>query len=111
MTTAVVVLSLTVLLLATTLVVGAAWARSQLRGLRGSGHQALVGHRVIANVTDGGAIRGVLTRVYADALVIAHPEYVGRSQPAGLGAEVTITRSRVPMLQRFDDTAAAAKAG
>lgn len=69
------------------------------------GYQTLVGHRVIANLVDGGAIRGILTHVYRDALVLEHPEWVSGSRPASIGGEVTIDRHRVPILQRFADHA------
>ncbi|MEJ7824899.1 MAG: hypothetical protein WKF48_05695 [Solirubrobacteraceae bacterium] len=113
MTVAIVALSLTVVLLALVLAAGTAMAQrsrreleSQLRAAHAAyaadGYAALVDKQVTANVRDGGAIRGVLTRVYANAIVISHPEFVGRSQPAGIGAEVVIDRAAVPMLQRFE---------
>lgn len=66
------------------------------------GYQALVGRSVIANVTDGGSIRGVLSHVYRDAIVLAHPEWVSGARPAAIGGEITLDRDKVPMLQRFD---------
>lgn len=108
MTLALVLLSLTVLLLVAVLIAAAAWARRLVRARDASGLQALVGARVVANVADGPAIRGVLERVYTDAIVIAHPEFIGTSRPANIGSTITLQRSAVPMLQRFDDRPLAA---
>lgn len=83
---------------------GARLALEQLQAkLDGSGYRQLVGHRVTASVTDGGSISGVLTHVYEDAVVLAHPERVAGSGPVPLGGEMTIDRSRVPILQRFEE--------
>lgn len=128
MTTALVALSLAVLLLAAALAAGADAARRRARSvevvlgtalderdqaraqaqllrheLTGSGYRALIGQTVVASVTDGGSIRGILSAVYDDAIVIAHPVYVSGTTPAGIGSEVTLARSSVPMLQRFDE--------
>lgn len=112
MTLALVLLSIAVVLLATTVTVGGAAAHRTIRRLRAhrdaSGLQALVGCRVVANVAEGPAIRGVLEHVYRDALVLAHPEYVGAARPQNIGTHVTLMRSEVPMLQRFEEPALAA---
>lgn len=102
-----VILSCTVLLL-TGLLVGctldARRTRAQLARARAGGFAELVGKRVVATIVDGGSIRGVLTHAYDDALVLEHPEYVGGSSAtAALGARVTIARTRVPLLQQFDE--------
>lgn len=121
MTVAVLALSLTITALAAALLTGGAWARRTLAATRAeldslraerdaSGFRVLVGQRVIANVIDGGAISGVLSHVYVDSIVLAHPEYVAGSKPVGIGAEMTISRSRVPTLQRFDADAPVALA-
>lgn len=101
-----VILSCTVLLL-TGLLAACALdvrrARSELASARAGGFASLIGKRVVATVVDGGSIRGTLTHVYEDALVLEHPEYVsGGSASAALGARVTLSRSRVPILQQFD---------
>lgn len=104
-----VILSCTVLLLAgllTACALDARQTRARLAEARAGGFSQLVGKRVVATVVDGGSIRGVLTHAYEDALVLEQPEYVGGSSAtAALGARVTLARSRVPLLQQFDETA------
>lgn len=112
MTAAILILSSTLLVLVSLTAAAAVAARrallakddelAQLRAERdASGYQALVGTVVAASVIDGGSIRGTLTQVYRDAIVLAHPQFIGTARPSGIGDEVTIARSQVPMLQRF----------
>lgn len=119
MTTVIVVLSLTVLLLTGNLAGLAVWARRRVLTaenraaeladqLAGSGYRALVDRQVVANTNEGVSIRGVLVAVYDDSLVIRHPQYVGAARPADIGDEVTLSRSAVPMLQRFESEGEAA---
>lgn len=81
-------------------------ARAELERLReqldGSGFRELVGKTVIASA-EGASIRGVLTAVYDDAIVLAHPVYLAGARPADVGGEITLSRAVVPMLQRFED--------
>lgn len=108
MTVAIVILSCAVLLLVACIAAAVVWARrsdAAVRGLADSdGFRALLGQRVVANITDGGSIRGILVGVYPDAIVLAHPEWLTGSKPAAIGGEVTIARSSVPMLQRFAES-------
>ncbi len=114
MTAAIVILSITAAVLAITLAGAGRWATREIAAARteagqlrdqaaASGYRALIGHRVTASVVDGGSIRGVLLEVYEDSLVIDRPEFVGGARPAGIGRDITLARSSVPMLQRFAD--------
>jgi hypothetical protein len=50
-----------------------------------------------------GTIRGVVERVYPDAYLVSHPEYLDTAQPAHLldGAAL-IPRSPEPLVQRLE---------
>jgi hypothetical protein len=59
-----------------------------------SGYERLIGRRV---QTQG--VRGVLTHVYTDCFVFAHPEFLGGAAPAGVVGEVVLERSEATVLQ------------
>lgn len=48
---------------------------------------------------DGRSIRGVLTGVYADCLVLSSPEYLGEATPAELPGHVLVLRANVSWMQ------------
>lgn len=63
----------------------------------------LVGRTTIAHTRDAGSIKGVVTAVHRDCLVISHPEFLQGAQPAGLGGEVVVDRRDVAWLQRVGE--------
>lgn len=69
-----------------------------------SGYRDLIDRRVVANVRDGGAIRGVLHRVYADSLTLRSPEQLG-PEVRHLGPEILLALRDVPSLQLVDEDA------
>jgi hypothetical protein len=62
----------------------------------------LEGYRCVIHGSDG-TIRGVVERVYPDAYLVSHPEYLDTAQPAHLldGAAL-IPRSPEPLVQRLE---------
>lgn len=62
---------------------------------------------VVANIDGGEAIRGVLTGVYQDVIVLEHASHIGQAVTEMVGV-VRIPRGRVRWLQEPGDAAVVA---
>lgn len=63
----------------------------------------LEGFRCLLHTQEYGTVRGVVERVYADAYLVSHAEYLESATPAGqLAGATLIPRSPEPMVQRLE---------
>lgn len=62
---------------------------------------------VVVHTADGRSIRGVLTGVYRDELVLAHAAYLSVEGPRELSGEVAVPRENVAFVQRLNGNGAA----
>lgn len=58
-----------------------------------------LGHRVVIHTKDDQSIRGVLTGVYSDVLVLEAPEYLGEAQPSDLDGRAAVPNSNFAWAQ------------
>jgi hypothetical protein len=64
------------------------------------GYERLIGLRVTVSLRDSTIVRGILSAVYRDALVLAQPEALNAGRPSNVGAEMTLERDRVGAITR-----------
>lgn len=55
--------------------------------------------RVVVHTSGDRSIRGVLTGVYTDCIVVSDPEYLGEARPAELEGRVVVLRTQVDWMQ------------
>ena len=60
---------------------------------------------VVIHTTDGGSLRGVLTVVHRDCLVLSHAAYLAGDQQTPIDGEAVVPRDRVAWIQRLGGAA------
>ena len=68
---------------------------------RGRGVRRLIGERVVLQTRDDRSLRGVLTGVYADCVVISHFEYLDEANPTGLPGDATVLVGNLSWIHRL----------
>ena len=62
----------------------------------------IVAETVVVHVTSGASVRGILTAVHSDVLVLAHAEYLnGDGSSIAVDGEALVPVSKVAFLQRL----------
>lgn len=69
--------------------------RAQLEQATATATSPLLGQRVVANLTDGSSIRGVLASDYLEAVVLEAAEYLAGQQPEAFAGRAVIPRAHL----------------
>lgn len=73
--------------------------REEVEDLHSTATVRLIGERIVANLTDGSSIRGVLTDDHPAVVVLEHAEYLDGRQPEAFAGRAVIPRPHVRWLQ------------
>jgi hypothetical protein len=66
-----------------------------------SGLKRLKGDRVVIQTSDDRSLRGVLTGVYKDCVVIGHFQYLDEANPADLPGEAVIPMENLSWIHKL----------
>lgn len=67
------------------------------------GVRRFVGDRVVVHSHDGRSLRGVLTGVFSDCVVVSAVEYLDEANPVGPPGQAVVLRANVSWIHRLSE--------